>query len=166
MPYLANIDGIIWLIIIVVSIIAQVIKGAKKFQSAAPQQQPNRSTPDAERWDAERSADKPAPQPSQNNEELRNFLENLGLPVQQLAPRPPPIKRQSRPRKSPPAPERLSNARVMQTPLPRKTVAPAETSQTRQRPATRELRNLLKNRHSQRQAILLKEILGAPIALR
>jgi hypothetical protein len=172
-PYLANIDGLI-VIMVVISIIVQVVKGAKKVKSAMPGQ-PARSPSGEQGRESGRDAHRTSVQ-TERNEELRKFLENLGLPVQEFAPQPapPPVRRQPRPHRQAPArsTERITNARekqvVISKPAPAAPPAPqtVEISRQQDKKNARDLRALLKKSGTQRQAIVLQEILGPPVSLR
>jgi len=163
-PYLANIDGVIWLVIIVVSIISQIAKATRKVSANAPgKQAPRKPVP-------ERKA-RPAPAqraaPVDRAEELRQFFENLGMPVPApVAPAAPPARhrKKSKPAATPVAPV------MVPAPAPEEVPARPEHVELVRRPQrsaeTQALAQLLLTRNTQRQAILLREILGPPLALR
>ena len=172
MPYLANIDGIIWLVIIVVSIIAQIVKAGKKAGKKTAENAPQTATPrsaTAERRETRSAAQRTtAPRPKtarDRTDELRQFFESLGVPTQELAPTPPPQPRRPRPKpaKAPPPPP-VATRKAQ----PRRDTESVELENLdRGEPAhTREFRQLLQQENSQRQAIVLREILGPPLALR
>lgn len=171
MPYLAFIDeGIIWVVIIIGSIIVQVIKGAKKVQSNAPKrQQPPRYQEQGRREAPGRATQPPQPASAHRDrtEEIRQFFERIGEPLQEfVAPEP---RRQRRPaRKPPPAPRK---ATVVPSPILTPAPAPEPVTVTvAAKPKTsaqaRALRTLLQEPQGQQQAILLREVLGPPLALR
>ena len=173
MPYLANIEGVIWLVVIAVSIIAQIIKGAKKVQANAPKsQQSPRSQPE-ERRDAsaynKQQRPKPATSYRERTDEIRQFFERLGEPLQEVvAPAPRQPKRTTlRSRKAQPQPA-PTIAPVAPAPVQatKPTVSMAASTTDRTSSQARALRKLLKSSEGQKQAILLREVLGPPLALR
>lgn len=170
MPYLANIDGIIWLVIIVVSIIAQIVKAGKKAAEKAAANAPQTESPrsaTAERRETRSAAQRTtAPRPKtarDRTDELRQFFESLGVPTQELAPAPPPRPR-PKPAKVSPSPQPVATRKAQ----PRRDTESVELENLDRGESahTREFRQLLQQENSQRQAIVLREILGPPLALR
>jgi len=171
-PYLAFIDeGIIWLVIIVGSIIVQVIKGAQKTAANAPKKQPATRSAQPERRGAP-----PAPKPrttyQDRKDELRQFLERIANPMPEMVVDEQSVARvkskyKRKAQQPPPAPSVTTRTPALQvaSPAQRPTTATG-TGQSTTSEQTRELRALLKSPRTQRQAILLREILGPPIALR
>jgi len=167
-PHLANIDGIIWLVIIVVSIIAQVVKASRKAAANASATESPRSAA-TERRETRPAAQRTAPQKQTNhdrNDELRQFFDMLGVPVQEFAAAPQPRKRpKHKPAPVPPptpipvAPRKVHPRRDTES-------VRLETLETGAPSQTVELRELLRKAKSQHQAILLREILGPPLAMR
>jgi hypothetical protein len=161
-PYLANIDGLIWLVIIVVSIIIQVVKAVRKASSQAPMTASPRSAPAERRAPARATGQKQASRI--RSDELRQFFETLGIPVQEMAP-----VAKSKQRKQPKTPKAAPALPI----LPRKHEPAQPTATVKLEslvqelpPQTRGLLELLKKPDTQRQAVLLREILGPPLALR
>ncbi len=167
MPYLANIDGIIWLVIIVVSIVAQIVKAGKKAAANAQQTESPRS-PTPERRETRSSVQRTtAPQKKtyrDRSDELRQFFETLGAPLQEIsaAPQHRQRKKQKTVNVPPPIPvvTRKVQPRRDSESVKLESLNPDESSQTLA------LRTLLKKKNTQRQAILLREILGPPLAIR
>lgn len=162
MPYLANIDGLIWLVIIVVSITVQIVKAVRKASSQAPNTASPRSAPAGRREPARATRQKPPP--GNRADELRQFFETLGIPVQEMAPAPKP-----KPRKQPKTPKAAPALPI----LPRKHEPEQPTITVKLEslvhelpPQTRALLDLLKSPDIREQAVLLREILGPPLALR
>ncbi len=166
----ANI-GVIWGVFIIISIVAQVIKSRRKVADQAP--------------GGHASMREEGNQPATKDDELRQFLESLSggkprpeeipppviqrqelQPMLQQAPQPQPQqkpKKQRRP-EQPPAP-------IITQPVPSPTVRimPAVELETVVTPNTslqRLIRTELQQTNATRKAIVLREILGPPIALR
>lgn len=168
MPHLANIDGIIWLVIIVVSIIAQIVKAGKKAASNASQtESPRSATPERRetRSPAQRNTTPRRKTYQDRSDELRQFFESLGGPIQELAPAQQPQKRRKKTKTSPPPPPRPAVTRKVASRPDAHTVA-LETLNEGTAQQTLALRKLLQQKQTQQQAILLREILGPPLALR
>lgn len=196
MPYLADIDAIIWLVIIVVSIIAQIIKGAKKTASQAPKQENAPRSAPAERRSTPAKDQRKSPSSYRDRkDELRQFLERIADPTPEPVPEVtvPRTRRQAggqQGRMPPPPPTRSRQPQTQREKRPAMPSAPAAPSVTMRTPSMqatapdqlpttvmgtsertssaqgRELRKLLDKPQSQRRAILLREILGPPLALR
>ena len=172
MPYLANIDGIIWLVIIVVSIIAQIVKAGKKAAEKAAANAPQTESPrsaTAERRETRSAAQRTtAPRPKtarDRTDELRQFFESLGVPTQELAPAPPPPPRpRAKPAKASPSPQPVATRKAQ----PHRDTESVELENLDRGESayTREFRQLLQQENTQRQAVVLREILGPPLALR
>ena len=172
MPVLADI-GLIWVVFVVISIIAQIIKAKK---NAAPQSP-----------DALGDADAPQrPEPPSRENELRQFLESLGggaaarKPVVAAAPPPPPPPRREARTVRRAAPVVQKERVQRETPI---AITPKhKVTQKRQSdPVTLErvgdtsaktnalkqlIRNELKQTDATRKSIVLREILGPPLALK
>ncbi len=169
MPYLADIDVVIWLVIIVASIIAQVIKGAKKVKDNAPKGQKSaRSQPEERRQPYANSPQRPKPAATYRDraDELKQFLERLAAPVQESPPQRKPTKRKEQTVSAPAqtiTPLATSPSLAAQTIAPAAMAAPPHVSSAQQ---ARALRKALQDPNSQRKAVLMREILGPPLALR
>jgi len=122
MPVLANFE-VIWVVIIVISVIAQIVKGLKKV--AAQQAQ----------------VTQPAARP-------------------QRLPSPPPVALPIMPRAEPPAPLKTEDVAPAVTleEMPHKQVGNAFI--------LLEIKQGLRDRNSIRKAVIMREILGPPLALR
>jgi hypothetical protein len=185
-PYQADIEGLIWLVVIVVSIISQIVKGTKKVSSRKPRP---RATPSKDAVltkqrrpvsgsSRQRPASSQRPVKRDPSAELRQFFETLGMPTESLAPAQKPAKKPQRqfkvqPKQQQQAPSASPTPPAAQAvePLAIEASAASETVRLehlkrKMSKRNRELRNLLKNQGSQRQAIALREILGPPVALR
>jgi len=180
---------LLWLIIVVITIIAQLSKARKSAQGRhIPEQQKPESAPRPRRV-------QPLPPPE---DELRKFLEDLGkaagVPLEQLPPPASQPKEQPFKRSQPlaplmPAQPPISPAVAAQQevapltqniPPARESVLPVvdiETQPVRAKPLPARpsssaqsrkgiIRNALRSRDSIRSAILLKEIIGPPLAFR
>ncbi|MBT3192578.1 MAG: hypothetical protein HN341_08490 [Verrucomicrobia bacterium] len=194
MPALANI-GVIWAIFIVISIVAQVIKASKKVSSEAPG-----------------TDDGPRGGPAESNDELRQFLEQLGgggaATPKPLPPRPPAPPRPAVQRREPtmrvsPEDHRQNTPQATPSVVRRRAVTeapphephatppppPAVPERVRPKPqkqrsetvqielpassasqAASKLQRLIRDELQQtedtRKAIVLREVLGPPLALR
>ena len=165
----ADPEAIIWLIIIVASIVAQVIKSAREAGPGRKSLHPNAPPP------------VPPTGPSSEADELRQFLESLGGAQQTTAPRPPPPP--PRPTARRPAPPPVPTATVTPAapvrPVPRRRaaaptapIAPAPATKRRRVNRTRNavqrkvLMMAVRDRDTLQEAILLREVLGPPIAMR
>ncbi len=185
MPVLAD-GGLLWVIVVVGSIIAQIIK-AKKNAASSPPKGPE--TPSGDKGDYNASSD-----------ELRNFLASIGaakppaVPQQVRQPKPnvvrkphpQPVQARRDVRTLPPPPL-PAHARIKHRPSPRE----IEREEDRERAATHSqppqrqesetttttiakesntltslIRKELKDLDATRKSIVLREILGPPIALR
>lgn len=190
MPYQADIEGLIWLVVIVVSIISQIMKGAKKVSAkkprpgASPSKDPVLSKQRKQVSGAQKRTPSSQGQARRDpSDELRQFFETLGMPTENLAPAGKPATATA-----PQARRKMQQARQKQMPATKKAAPPPPAPQpvmTRKAEAlaredsvklehlkkkmskrNRDLRDLLKNQRSQQQAIALREILGPPVALR
>lgn len=190
----AGIEGWIWAIIIIGSLVVRIIKANKERSSqptpAPPGPRPATPEPDVQ-W-------KPP------EDELREFLERLGgKPVTPPPPPPPPAGRQVAPPPPPPTARPKLAPQVLRAPAPQKTfrrkptraapapapapaIAPAPAPAPR-RPAPKPipavavapvrtagrrseyrkvLDRLMKERSTLRSAIVVRDVLGPPLALR
>ena len=181
MPQLANTDLVIWLIIIAVSVVGQIIKAAgRKAKTARQQVLDNGGQDDGRQGEADSGR---SPRAEDPNAELRQFFEALGVPVPEAA-KPKPA---HQPREMPRA-----RAQVASKPAPRPQPVPLQgvsqlaTRQNQPLPALmpkvglaraaaplnasgqhrRAIKHFLESRKTLQQAVLLREVLGPPVALR
>lgn len=192
MPVFAN-SEIVWAIIIVASLIAQIVKGAKRVSSNAP----GKSSSDSKGGDSRRRT---APSSSQTrqttsrSDNARRFTNDLPDGRQDVddffrklagelyveppepkraVPMPPPVQR---PRQRPVAPQsrpadvtrkKASPTSLVKGGKPRlvQTELHAPSEPTR-RIRAEGLRKMLRNRNALQQAIVLREIIGQPLGLR
>ena len=174
MPVLANIE-LIWVIIVIISVIAQIRKGMKKATG-----QPGKPTPGGQDAAPERE---PYVAP---DEALREFLESLAgkpsrteppaTPRPAVAPQPAVVQRPRRhPARRmpsappaapmpPPPPQRQAKETVSE-PVALEMIHDDATHRDTE-PLAMMIRQGLKSRQSARTAIVMREILGPPLALR
>ncbi len=160
----ASLEGLFWLVIIAASIIAQVVKASKRMVPPGEPATDDRISRDA--------MDGVSP-----DMELRDFLRRLGVTqtVEHPSPPPPPPPPATSRRQ---APTTRRADRPAPTPAPVRAATPARPRQKAAAvPATGKaipgpqtpspsLRRLLAHPMGLRQGILLREILGPPVALR
>ncbi len=174
MQTLASIE-LVWALFIIITIVAQIVKGARKVASQAP----------GKEGDADGERNRPAP-----DDELRKFLEGLsgGTPPKPAAtppPVPPPVRPMAQPQARPrqtvrkpepirikpqpkpkPPPPRVAAPPIVEQPV---AVAPAALVASPQRKASRFQKLLQKDladSEAAQKAIVLREVLGPPLALR
>ena len=183
MRTLASIE-VIWALFIIITVIVQIIKGAKKMSSQAPGKT-DEGAPGSPRE---------APERGEREDELRKFLEALGggqpqpsKPTAAPPPVPPTVRRQkqqptvrrTRPRvpaQEPPPPPRQAappqesvvtrHKPTVGAVAPAMTHAQASRAQTRTNALQAMLKKELQGAAARRKAIVLREVLGPPIALR
>jgi len=166
MPILAGGGDLIWVVVIVGSIIAQIIK-AKKNAANPPPKSPQKTSGSA---DGAFTA---------SSNELKNFLESIGVAPpapkpQQVAPqailRAQPVHISREVASAPPPPPLTAPVRIKHKQPPVKIQTGDESNVERVEdaipPLTRIIKDELKNKDATRKAIILREILGPPIALR
>ena len=170
MPILAD-GGFLWVIVIVGSIIAQIIKAKKNAAASPPKRQPGAKSGDF----------------TASGDELRNFLESIGggatKPQQTRQPQPIPVRPTALPPSLPPqvtikhrpspAETALKHRQVEGTirkPHTQKPTPPTEniveSLSTTPNVVAQLIKQDLQNMNAARKAIVLREILGPPIALR
>ncbi|MBM4148012.1 MAG: hypothetical protein FJ224_03090 [Lentisphaerae bacterium] len=174
---LADIGGAFWLLIIVVSIVAQIVKAVRL---AAKQQGP--------RPEGESFPERPSPQvgePVEPSEEIREFLRRLSgeppAPASPPPPRPPPPQQvvvkvrpmPARPKTPAPSPVvhqpvPLVSLAAPPPPEPPVFIAKAASAKPRRRvsAAALALAADLNTPSTARRAILMREVLGPALALR
>jgi len=183
MPILAGGGDLIWVVVVVGSIISQIIKARKNAADTPPKSQTRQS--------GGGGRDFVAP-----NDELRDFLKSIGAPtpppvnqtpVQKPVQRraqpvqvrhaatniPPPLPAQSR-IKHKPSPLEIKREQQQKKstshrqPLLQKQpiITEVESMSTKKNPLTRMIKKELQNLDDTRKSIVLREILGPPIALR
>ncbi len=160
----ANIE-LIWVIIVIISVIAQIRKGIKKNASqAAAKTTGRRESPPEPRTPGE------SPECVSSDEALREFLQRLGgtVPAVPPTPRPathlPPAARRAPHRHPPPPPRPLRPVESVSAPVVLDTSTLAAESATDSQ--AERIRKDLKDFRSARRAVIMREILGPPLALR
>ena len=172
MPVLASIE-VIWVVIIIGSVIAQIIKGAKKVASQSPEKPTG---------GGEASGGK-SPAFVAPDVALQDFLRSLGGEKPSATPVRRGLAQASRPKVPSPQPKRTAAREVKMDvfPLPAPAIIPARREGNIQRDvkletfAKREtsasvlgdaIRKDLSDGDTLRKAIVLREVLGPPVALR
>jgi hypothetical protein len=177
---LANIE-LIWALFIIITVVAQIVKGAKKVASQAPGKTEEEGAPGSPRETPDRE---------EREDELRKFLESLAggrppapKPAAAPPPVPPPARRPPQPVRPkprvvappPPAPYRAipsteSTVTKHQATVGAMSAASVHVQTARAETRTDVLQNILlkelRNNADRRKSIVLREILGPPIALK
>ena len=174
MKSLANIE-LIWALFIIITVVAQIVKGAKKVASKAPGKTEEEGAPGSPRETPDRG---------EREDELRKFLESLAggrprapKPATVPPPMPPPARRQPPPARpktrvvaQPPPPPRPKPAPPPPEPVEAEAPTTMHVQTFRAKRRTSALQNILlkelRNNADRRKSVVLREILGPPIALK
>ncbi len=185
MPQLANTDLVIWLIIIGVSVVGQIIKSAGRKAKAAAQQERDGSLRQEERQSSPGRGDSTGAEDP--NAELRQFFEALGVPVPEAA-KPQPVRKPTEQHRERVQPAKVPVQQKKQQAVAKAKAPPRKSLMAKRQPLAlapvrvglsqttsslneggqhrRDIKRFLGSRKTLQQAVLLREILGPPVALR